>query len=177
MGFYRTCARCAFEKAPCERRAEVAARIKGTGLTSVTFRCALRTSLFHPGQRVAVTWEVYGEPSYYECPSSLESWPATVVQETAKGFVILVDDVESDEGTPARDYIRNEKLFCNVRVGKLKALEEPDRRVCGFCGNPEAADGTVPGCDGAEMGGDRCLAPHSRAPIAELADASEDFPF
>jgi hypothetical protein len=162
MTHYRTCRHCILERKPCDRRAAVAASVKGLGLTSVGFRCAHKAPLFRNGQRVSVTWPVYSEDWRYEDGCSLESWPATVIQKTDKGFLILVDDVDSDHETPARSYIKNTNLFCNVRPWRLEGLDEPDRAICRHCGNPSSADGSVPGCDGLGPWGGRlpplCLA-------------------
>ena len=147
-GSYLTCRNCAVDRSTCERRAHVRAGIRGLGLTSIRFRCDARVPLYRPGQRVEVTWKYYPPDwDHYE-GYSLETWPATVVHESKKGFVIAVDDVASDNDLPAREYIKNENLYCNVVAGKLKALDEPDRRTCEVCRSAENADGTVTGCWG-----------------------------
>ncbi|WP_298164997.1 hypothetical protein [Novosphingobium sp.] len=129
MTSYSTCINCAADKATCERREQVRAAIKGSGITSVKFKCDKRQSMFHVGQRVAITWEVSTEADY----SLDETWPGTVVRENGTRFVVAVDDVPSDEGTPARDYIRNDRLFVKVSPQRLRALDEPDRPICNFC--------------------------------------------
>lgn len=146
MAYYGTCRHCALERAPCARRESVAASIKGLGLTSVKFRCSLKTPLFRDGQRVAVTWPVKPDDWAWDEGFSLETWPATVVSKSMKGFVILVDDVPSDYETPAREYIQSTNLFCNVRPSRLKAIDEPDRVMCLHCRNPQSVEGSVPGC-------------------------------
>lgn len=147
--FYATCRNCAVDRPSCARRAEVRARVKGLGLTSIKFRCAARRPLYRPGQRVEVTWR-YCPPDWgYEEGVSLETWPATVVQETKRGFLIVVDDVPSDNDLPARDYIKSDSLYCNVAASKLSPLNEPDRRTCEYCRSAENGDGTVTGCWGA----------------------------
>jgi hypothetical protein len=122
--------------------------VKGLGLTGVTFRCEQRQPFFRVGQRVGVTWKfVLPEWGWgYEEGLSAEEWPATVVAETKRGFRIVVDDVPSDNDTPARDYIKSDSLYCNVTAGRLRALDEADRRVCSYCGSAENGDGTVTGC-------------------------------
>lgn len=103
-------------------------------MTSVKFTCPDRQPLYRAGDRVSVTW-----PVSMSCDSELpdyilESWPATVVEEKGARFVICVDDVDSDDGTPARSYLKSETLYAKVSAGKLKALDEPKRSVCGICG-------------------------------------------
>ena len=146
--FYRTCKNCAFDHRTCQRRAALEAGVKGLGLTGVTFRCDQRQPFYRVGQRVGVTWKfVLPEWGWgYEEGVSEEEWPATVVAETKRGFRIVVDDVPSDNETPARDYIKSDSLYCNVTAGRLRALDEPDRPVCGYCGSAENGDGTVTGC-------------------------------
>jgi hypothetical protein len=129
MTSYTTCINCAADKATCERREQVRAAIKGAGITSLKFKCDKRQSMFHVGQRVAITWEVQTEAPY----SLDETWPGTVVRENGTRFVVAVDDVPSDEGTPARDYIKNDGLFVKVAPHRLQALDEPDRSICGYC--------------------------------------------
>ena len=148
MACYQTCRNCALAKTPCERRAAIATGIKGLGLTSFKFRCDVRQPLYRPGQRVSVTWKYYPPDWAYEDGDSLETWPATVIAETDKGFLIAVDDVPSDNDLPAREYIKNDSLYCNVVAGKLSPLEEPARPVCEHCRSALNADGTVTGCWG-----------------------------
>lgn len=128
MTSYITCINCAADKNGCARRAAVRTAIKGAGVTSVKFRCADRQSMFRPGQRVGITWTVGGDG--YELD---ETWPATVIAETGTRFLVHIDDVESDEGTPARDFINNERLFVKVSPSRLRPLDEPDRTVCKWC--------------------------------------------
>ena len=129
--YYSTCTNCAVEKSTCIRRAEIRSAIRGIGITSAKFRCDDRLSIFHPGQRVAVTWPVgddYDDTNY-------ESWPATIIAEVGTRFLISVDDVDGDFETPARDYIKNERLFAKVSPHKLRAIDEPCRAICKFCGS------------------------------------------
>lgn len=157
MSFYKPCHNCVLEKLPCSRREAVATGIKGLGLKSADFRCTERVSIFAVGQRVLVTWEVPDLDDEYHNYGTAESWPATVVAERAPKFQILVDDVSSDHETPARDYIKNESLYCKVPAARLSPLDEPAREVCGTCqGVP--ANGTVLGCYGYEDG------PHGYTP-------------
>lgn len=173
MGFYRPCTNCVREKAPCPRRERIATGIKGLGLTSVKFRCAEREPIFTIGQRVTVTWLVRAESDcWYDDGAMWESWPATVIAERGSKFQIVVDDVDSDEGTPARNYIKSETLYCNVTAGKLNPLDEPPRSVCGACGTVRGLDGTVAGCWGydREAGGGFSYTPHGclKAQIASV---------
>lgn len=172
-GSYLTCRNCAVERGTCVRRAQVRAGIKGLGLTSVKFRCDDRQPLYRPGQRVEVTWK-YATPDWdWQDGLSLESWPATVVQETKKGFLIVVDDVPSGNDLPAREYIKSDSLYCNVTAGKLAPLSEPDRRTCEYCRSAENADGTVTGCWGTNGYDDtrvaNCLAAQIEAEITRLS--------
>ena len=161
---YRTCRNCAFAKTYCARRDEIRSIISGSGITSCKFKCDARRPIFHVGQRVGVTWLVIVPDWGWEEGLSREEWPATVVAETSRGFRIVVDDVPSDHDTPARDYIKNDSLYCNVSAGRLRALKEADRRVCIHCKSAENSDGTVTGCWGKNeegfcfVGPERCLA-------------------
>ncbi|MBY0394555.1 MAG: hypothetical protein K2Q27_14970 [Novosphingobium sp.] len=138
MTSYTTCINCAADKQACERRNAVRAAIKGAHITSVKFRCTDRQSMFHPGQRVGITWTA-GNGDY----ELDETWPGTVIRESGTRFLIAIDDVPSDEGTPARSYIRNERLFVKVSPSRLQLLDEPDRRICKFC---ERAPATGDAC-------------------------------
>lgn len=145
MTAYRTCRNCISAKVDCSRRSEIAGAIKGVGLTALAFRCTLRRPLYRAGQRVQVTWRYYPPDWEYEEGGSLETWPATVVSETSKGFLIAVDDVPSDNDLPARDYIKSDSLFCNVVAGKLAPIDGPDRAVCAYCLCPANGTGGVAG--------------------------------
>jgi hypothetical protein len=176
-GLYLTCRNCGVDRNGCARRAEIRARVKGLGITSLKFRCADRKPIYHAGQRVEVTWK-YCPPDWdWEEGMSLETWPATVVQETKKGFLIAVDDVPSGNDLPAREFIKSASLYCNVAAGKLAPLNEPDRRSCDYCHSIENADGTVTGCwgvngyDGMNRV-DNCLAQAIEARRAETGTGS-----
>jgi hypothetical protein len=124
---YLTCRNCATDPKLCARRLEVAAAVKGTGITSFKHRCDRRDPLFKPGQRVNVSWPVtdeYGD-------TGLESWPATVIVETGTRFVIHIDDVDSSHGTPAREYVKSPNLFAKVSAANLEAIDQPARAICG----------------------------------------------
>lgn len=134
MTYYRPCFNCASDRKTCPTAVRIRAGLTGLGVTSVAFKCAERRPKFAPGDRVTVTWSVYPEDWYYEDGVSLEDWPATVSMEAGKKFIIKVDDVDSDHGTPAREYIKSDSLYCKVSASKLKSLDEPLRPVCLLCG-------------------------------------------
>lgn len=150
MAYYRTCFNCAESRSSCEARERMKKALAGLSVTSVAFRCQDRKPLFAPGERVQVTWTVIPEDWSYEDGASLESWPATVAQEAGNKFVIKVDDVESDYGTPAREYVKNQNLYCKVSASKLTRLDEPFREFCAKCG--EIGGDGFPGCQ--EINGD-----------------------
>lgn len=129
MAVYRNCSNCALASFPCSRREEIRAVIKSAGITSVKFRCQDRLAIYQPGQRVSITWPVYDDEDL-----GPESWPATIIEEVGTRFLILVDDVDSSHGTPAREYVKNERLFAKVSAAKLKPINEPARVICKFCG-------------------------------------------
>ena len=128
MTSYTTCINCAADKKGCVRRKAIQSAIRGTGITSVKFRCTDRVAIFLPGQRVSITWTVGNDP--YEVD---ETWPGTIIAENGSKFIVSVDDVDSDEGTPARDYIRNEQLFVKVSPSRIRRIDEPDRSICDWC--------------------------------------------
>ena len=145
MTAYRTCLHCVRARDLCERRADVARGVAGLGVTSVKFRCPERIPLFTPGQRVSVTWFIVDPDGRYG-DGIHETWPATVIAQRGTKFQIVVDDVDGDEGTPARGWMKNESLHAKVTVGKLRPLSEPDRKLCPDCDGVIQSDGTVPGC-------------------------------
>jgi len=144
MAYYRTCFNCLDRHTKCETREQIKRSLAGLSVTSIAFRCPDRKPVFTPGERAQVTWHVYPEDWAYEDGASPESWPATVVQEVGTKFVIKVDDVESDCGTPARDYVKNQNLYCKVSASKLTRLDEPFREFCAKCG--EIGGDGFPGC-------------------------------
>ncbi len=157
MTAYRTCHNCALANAPCARRAAIAEGLSGLNVTSVKFRCAERVPLFTRGQRVTVTWNVpqKDEPGYEDWAQ--ESWPATVIAERGSKFQIVVDDVDSDEGTPARSWMKNPTLHAKVTVAKLQPLNEPARDLCLDCDGVVQPDGTVPDCWNGDPPSRRCI--------------------
>lgn len=134
MTSYRTCFNCAVDRKTCATRAALRKSLAGLGVLSVAFNCAERKPKFMPGDRVSVTWSVIPEDWHYEDGVSRENWPATVSGESGGKFVIRVDDVDSDCGTPARSYVNNQNLYCKVSATKLEKLDEPAREVCKRCG-------------------------------------------
>lgn len=140
MTSYSTCINCAADKTNCPRRRAVQEAIKGAGITSLKFRCSERKPMFRPGQRVSVTWAVGGDNEY----ALDETWPATVIKESGTRFLLSVDDVESDEGTPAKEFINNERLFVKVSPSRLTLLNEPERAICRFCDRAPLAGSDCP---------------------------------
>ncbi len=135
MANYRTCHNCRVDPKECATRDIIKRAIAGLHVTSIKFNCPDRAPLYRAGDRVNVTWLVSSSvDDYYQNEYSQEIWPATVIQEVGPKFLILVDDVDSDEGTPARGYIKSDTLYCKVSAGKLMPLNEPRRTVCDLCG-------------------------------------------
>jgi len=131
MAYLRTCHNCGHDRDACARRDQIRRAISNHGVTSIKFRCDDRLPLYRPGDRVSVTWPVLGDEWN---SGNLETWPATIIKESGARFVVRVDDVDSDLGTPARSYIKSDSLYCKVSPSKLEKLDEPQRRVCGLCG-------------------------------------------
>lgn len=135
MANYRTCHNCRTDRNECANLARIKQAVAGLHVTSIKFNCPDRAPLYRTGDRVVVSWLVSSSvDDYYQNEYSQEIWPATVIKEIGPKFLILVDDVDSDEGTPARSYIMSDTLYCKVSSGKLKPLDEPKRAVCGLCG-------------------------------------------
>lgn len=139
MTIYSTCINCAADRKSCQRRATISRAIKGCSITSIKFRCVDRIPMFAPGQRVSVTWPTTDDQGFVDT----ETWPATIIVESGSRFVIQVDDVPGDLETPAREYVNNPNLFAKVTVSKLRALDEPARIICDFCGGAPG-DGPCP---------------------------------
>ncbi len=145
MASYTTCRGCSLDKASCQKRKDVRTAIKMLGVTAIKFKCSLRKPLFECGDRVSVTWNIinpHDEGPYGQLIWEEHIWPATIIQEAYDGkYVILVDDVDSDEEMPAKEWIKNENLFCKVRASKLKLLDEARRGICSLCKEPFGNDG------------------------------------
>lgn len=135
MTAYRTCHNCRVDRATCPRLSAIKTQVAGLNLTSVKFKCADRVPLYAPGDRVMVTWTVsLGD---YPDEANDEMWPATVVGEKGSQFIICVDDVDSDEGTPAKSYVHNDTLYAKASANRLAVMTGGDnapRSVCGLCG-------------------------------------------
>jgi hypothetical protein len=160
MTAFPTCHNCALGKQACERREGVKAAIRGLGITSAKLRCPERRPLFATGQRVGVSWPVGDFDDGY----ILETWPATVIGESRSRFLIKVDDGLSDNGTPAKEYVKNPTLFARVPAARLVTRDEPAREVCPACQRVEGGGIGENGCYGwsSPLGGYRpmrCMAP------------------
>ena len=143
MSKYRTCYNCAVNPTECPTRINLTRALAGLNITSVKHRCPDRRQLFKACQRVSVTWVITEDDGYYDNATE-ETWPATVILEKGSKFVICVDDVDSDFGTPATGWLKNETLYAKVAANKLKPLDEPARNVCALCGIIE--DNGFAGC-------------------------------
>ncbi len=134
MTYLRPCFNCATPRKECENARRIIVGLRGLGVTSVKFNCPDRKPKFEPGQRVSVKWTVF--PPEYEFGDDYadETWPATVSCESGNKFVIRVDDVPSDFGTPAREYVKSHTLYCKVSASKLTPLDEPPEDICTRCG-------------------------------------------
>lgn len=134
MTAYRTCHNCGIDRATCPRLSAIKTQVAGLNLTSVKFKCADRLPLYAPGDRVNVTWTV-GTEGYEEAND--EMWPATVIGEKGSQFIICVDNVDSDEGTPAKSYVQNDSLYAKASAQRLTPMtggDDTPRTVCGLCG-------------------------------------------
>lgn len=143
MANYRTCLNCAHDRDECATLDRIKRAIAGHGVTSIKFLCPDRAPLYRAGDRVGVSWVVPDEDGGWNRDATEETWPATVIEEVGSRFLIKVDDVPSDYETPAREFIKADRLYCKVSSSKLAKLDEPRRLVCP-CGEIEGSD--MAGC-------------------------------
>ena len=136
MTYFRTCKNCKFEKWHCDHRDFMRGAIKGLGITSVKFNCAMRTRIFEDGQRVMLEWRCF-DCNGYEEVEWLAHFRATVVGETANRLrvILRVDPGASanDEYTKAEDVFKNDDLIIKARHECITPIDEPARKFCKFC--------------------------------------------
>lgn len=131
MTHYATCTNCAVDKATCARRKQITDGLRGLSVYSLKFRCADRKALFHAGQRIKFDWTYWDDCN--------EGYPVTfngtVVREVGTKFVVQVDDARDDcHEIEAKDvFTKTDVLMIKVRPADMRALNEPDRRVCESC--------------------------------------------
>jgi hypothetical protein len=129
MTYYSTCLNCAADKAQCERRKSLSAALKGTGVTSLKFKCADRQSLFERGQRVEFDWTYYEDNEGYQ-----PVFVGTVMGEkpNRKRFNIRVDQDHDDYDLKPADVLKSPE-FVSVRPADMRQIEEPRRHMCALC--------------------------------------------
>lgn len=134
---YSTCFNCAVDASTCQVRQRISRGIKGLGLQSIKFRCDARQPMFREGQRVLFNWSLW-EPGDDEWGASELPliFKGTVIREIKTKFAVQVDSGTdaSGEDIEAKTVFKNgESLLIKVRPADMKALEEPDNRVCQTC--------------------------------------------
>lgn len=135
MTHYATCVNCAIDKATCQRRANLREALKGSAVYSLKFKCAERTPMFNAGQRVEFNWSLW-EADEYDSSELPMVFHGTVIRERGSKFVIQVDAGKdaSGEGIEASEvFKKNDQLLIKVRPAKMRAIDEPARKVCELC--------------------------------------------
>ena len=136
MAYFRTCKNCKFEKAQCDHREFMRGAIKGLGITSIKFNCAMRARMFEDGQRVLLKWRCYDFDEYDEVERVVH-FRATVVGESASRLrvILRVDPGASvnDESTESEGTFKNENLIIKARHEDITPIDEPLRKFCKFC--------------------------------------------
>lgn len=147
MTYYTTCLNCAVDKSACAKRKAVSNAIKGTGITSVKFRCTERVSKFRHGQRVAFDWRYYADDGSGEGYET--EFVGTIMHEKAgnKRFAVRVDQDGEHYDCKPSDILKNAE-FISVRPADLRPLDEPDRVICPLCARYEDGDGERERCWG-----------------------------
>lgn len=133
---YNTCTNCAVDAAACEVRQKIRSAIAGLHVQSITFTCAARKPMFHPGQRVSFKWSLWDSDDYGNASELPLIFTGTVVREVKTKFVVQVDNDmdKSGEEIGASDvFKKNDALLIKVRPADMVAVDEPDRRVCQTC--------------------------------------------
>lgn len=144
MALYKPCQNCAVDAASCQTRQKVRAAISGLGVTSIKFACKERKPMFHPGQRVAFKWAVYGETGeYWDAEKVQCEFHATVMKEKGLRFIVRVDDGPDhlDGEISAKDTFNNDNLVIKVKPSDMKALGQPDVAICQVCAKYEGEKG------------------------------------
>lgn len=167
MTYFKPCFNCVKPRKQCEAAKKITERLRGSGVTSVNFKCSERQPKFAPGQRVNVTWSICEDSGGGDYPGSwyLETWPATVSCESGNKFVIRVDDVPGDCDMPAREYIKSPNLYCKVSASKLTPLDEPAQPICKRC--REIGGLGFPGCFDLNGEGKFLMGPHLDCALAQ----------
>ena len=137
MAYFYPCKNCAFEKVACEKRDAMRASLKGLGVTSVKFKCALRRPLFEPGQRVCFEWTLYhgGDDIYHDVTSEKLVFRGTVAGEAKRGLrvTVRVDQHHDSYDYDPKEIFQNGGDAVNVKPSDLSKLAEPARAMCPSC--------------------------------------------
>jgi ribosomal protein L21E len=98
----KPCLHCAHRKG-CEKNAAMLARLRGSGVTMATFRCAERLKGYDQGQRVLVTIEnafnTYDESSYTQGDTSSAELLGTIIGRAKKAgkLIVWLDDIRDTD--------------------------------------------------------------------------------
>ncbi|ANL02649.1 hypothetical protein EVC10_039 [Rhizobium phage RHph_Y25] len=142
MTHYATCINCAVDAVSCQRRQNLRAALKGSGVYSLKFKCAERQQMFSAGQRVEFDWSLW-ERDEYDSSELPMVFHGTVIRERGAKFVVQVDSGKdaSGEGIEASEvFKKNDQLLIKVRPAKMRALDEAPRAVCSTCYHVEGGE-------------------------------------
>ena len=124
----QTCNGCPLRKVDGERCKILQSKldaVKGAGLTSIRFRCAVRLSLFRPGDEVAFSIYVPGEEEILNCLGIVMDMRQTRV------LVYVIRDEVNEQHTEAPIV-----LLQHARIRKTGKLHP----ICIYCGRPQGVE-------------------------------------
>jgi hypothetical protein len=142
MTHYATCVNCAVDTSSCQRRQNLRATLKGSGVYSLKFKCADRQKMFSTGQRVEFDWSLW-EADEYDSSELPLVFHGTVIRERGAKFVVQVDggkDVSGENLEACHVFTKNDQLIIKVRPANMRALDEPAKAVCTICYHVEGGE-------------------------------------
>ena len=135
MTFYHACTGCELQGMPCDMRENLRSKLAGIGVTSIKWKCALRTPRFKVGQPVWANVYVATEGSEEDGRYVKADFPGTVCRLVgSKALVFIKPEARSD----CDDYEFQPKGngFCKIPLSRLKPRDGEAETICPSCEQP-----------------------------------------
>lgn len=141
MTHFRTCRTCAKPPETCERRAELKAKLRGLGVTSLKHRCDGFEPAFVAGDAVRVNtlaWFAKGE----ESPPPRLDFPGHFVSFVGGKALVFVPAKAEDMNGEGVEFEPSGNGYLKVPLSRLSPRDAPaaDIKQCRWCGAMPALD-------------------------------------
>lgn len=141
MTTYRTCVGCIDEKHDCASRDRLRKHLKGLGVTSIKWKCAMRVDRVNVGDpvwalTVASTTDNDGEP--YR-----DHFPAMAIRHCGSKMLVFIEPGSLGRNEECK-FDATHSGFCKIPLSRISARDGEREDICKSCQWP-ASKGHAPG--------------------------------